>query len=115
MFVVLMPASADTMGRYPFQPLSLLFFGANTALLCVASWGMWRYASERRRLLDDSIEPALIKLIGRLWLYPPLVIAVTIPLGFISVYPVYTIWILMPILSYASSHWAFSRPGNATG
>jgi len=43
-FVVLMPASADILGRYPLQPLALVFFGMNTALLCLASWVMWQYA-----------------------------------------------------------------------
>jgi uncharacterized membrane protein len=38
MFVVLMPASADVLGRFPLQPLALVFFGINTALLCLASW-----------------------------------------------------------------------------
>ena len=40
-------------------------------------------------------------MIGRLWLYPVLVIAVTMPLAFVSVYPVYAIWFLMPMLSYS--------------
>jgi uncharacterized membrane protein len=103
MFVVLMPTSADMLVRYPLQPLSLLFFGANTALLCLASWTMWRHASQARRLLDDSIDPYMVKLIGRLWLYPPLIIAVTMPLSFVSVYPVYILWILMPVISYRYS------------
>ena len=102
MFVVLMPASADILGRYPLQPLALAFFGANTALLCLASWIMWQYASHAGRLLDDGIEPAIIKLIGRLWLSTPVIIAVTIPLAFVSVYPVYIVWFLLPVLSYAN-------------
>ena len=31
------------------------------------------------------------------------------PLGFVSVYPVYAIWFLLPIFSYAYSLWAFRR------
>jgi TMEM175 potassium channel family protein len=100
MFVVLMPVSADTLGRYPLQPLALTFFGVNTALLCLASWAMWQHASHKSRLLDAEMKPETIKLIGRLWLYPPLIIALTIPLGFISVYPVYILWFLMPAFSY---------------
>ncbi len=109
MFVVLMPASADILGRYPLQPPSLVFFGANTALLCVASWAMWQYASHRGRLIDPQLDERTVRLIASLWLYPPLVIVITIPLGFVSVYPVYAIWILMPVVSYSYSHWAFRR------
>ncbi len=101
MFVVLMPASADILARYPLQALALTFFGINTMLLCLASWAMWRHASVRGRLLDDEISPEAVQLIGRLWLYPPIIICVTIPLGFISVYPVYLLWFVMPVISYA--------------
>jgi uncharacterized membrane protein len=107
MFVVLMPASADILGRFPLQPLALVFLGVNTALHCLASWAMWLRASSDHRLVHADLSAAVISLIGRLWLYPALVIAVTIPLGFISVYPVYAIWLLMPVLSYSYSMWAF--------
>lgn len=103
MFVVLMPASSDILARYPAQPLALVFFGINTALLCLASWAMWQHASRGRRLLDADIQPEVVKLIGRLWLYPPLIIVLTIPLGFLSVYPVYILWFLMPVISYGYS------------
>ncbi|MGE5073638.1 MAG: TMEM175 family protein [Anaerolineae bacterium] len=103
MFVVLMPASSDILARYPLQPLSLAFFGANTALLCLASWGMWRHASHNMRLLDGSMRPELVRLIDRLWLYPAVLIVLTMPLGFVSVYPVYVLWFLMPVISYSYS------------
>ena len=109
MFVVLMPTSADMLGRYPLQPLALIFFGVNTVLLCIASWGMWRYASHAGRLLSDDIKPYVVKLIERLWLYPPIVILLTMPLGFLSVYPVYAIWILLPVTSYTYSTWYFRK------
>lgn len=120
MFVVLMPASADVLGRYPLQPLVLVFFGANTALLCLASWAMWHYAAGRGKLLAEDVEPYVVRLIGRLWLYPSLVIVLTMPLGFFNVYPVYALWLLMPIASYAYSVWAFrryrtERPDRASG
>lgn len=109
MFVVLMPASADVLGRYPLQPLALVLFGINTALLCLASWAMWRYAAGRGRLLSLDMDPYVVRLIGRLWLYPPLVIVATMPLGFVNVFPVYAIWLLMPFVSYGYSVWAFRR------
>lgn len=103
MFVVLMPASANLLARYPLQPVALVFFGINTALLCLASWGMWRHASQGARLLDADISLETVRLIGRLWLYPPIIILITMPLGFLSVYPVYFLWFLMPVISYGYS------------
>jgi TMEM175 potassium channel family protein len=103
MFVVLMPASSDVLARYPLQPLALAFFGVNTALLCLASWTMWRHASHNMRLLDEAMQPEMVRLIGRLWLYPAVLIMLTVPLGFISAYPVYVLWFLMPVISYSYS------------
>jgi|WetSurMetagenome_2_1015567.scaffolds.fasta_scaffold244026_2 uncharacterized membrane protein len=109
MFVVLMPASAGILGRFPLQPMALLFFGINTGLLCFTSWIMWNYASHKGKLLDAEINPDIVKMISNLWLYPPILIVITLPLGFLSVYPVYAIWVLMPIGSYAYSRWAFRK------
>jgi uncharacterized membrane protein len=112
MFVVLMPASADILGRFPLQPISLAFFGINTALLSLASWMMWHYASSNRgRLLDQDIKPYIVKMISRLWLYPPIIILVTVPLALLNVYLVYGIWFLMPVVSYSYSTWAFRKFG----
>jgi uncharacterized membrane protein len=107
MFVVLMPAAADILGRFPLQPLALVFFGLIAALHCLASWAMWQHACGAHRLVHPELTRSVIRLIARLWLYPALIIAATIPLGFVSVYPVYAVWLLLPILSYSYSGWAF--------
>jgi uncharacterized membrane protein len=109
MCVVLMPVSANVLGRYPVQPLAIIFFGVNTALLNLASWIMWQYASHKGHLLDDNVEPYVVKLLSRLWVYPPIIIVVTMPLSFVSVYPVYIIWFFMPVISYSYSTWTFRR------
>lgn len=101
MFVVLIPASADVLGSYPRAPLSLVVFGTNIALLCLSSWTMWRHAQRTRGLIEPGLSPTAARMIGRLWLYPVLVIAVTMPLAFVSVYPIYVIWFLMPVVSYS--------------
>jgi len=101
MFVVLIPASADVLGSYPREPLSLVVFGTNISLLCVSSWAMWRHARRTTGLIEPGLSPATAAMIARLWLYPVLVIIVTLPLAFVSVYPVYAIWFLMPVASYS--------------
>jgi uncharacterized membrane protein len=101
MFVVLIPASADVLGSYPFEPIGLLVFGGNIALLCLASWAMWRHAQRTNGLIEPGLPPETARMIGRLWLYPVLVICLSMPLAFVSVYPVYVIWFLMPVVSYS--------------
>lgn len=84
MCVVLMPVSVNVLGRYPIQPFAIIFFGVNTALLNLASWKMWQYASHKGNLLDDNVEPYVVRLLSRLWAYPPIIIFVTMPLSFVS-------------------------------
>ena len=112
MFVVLMPASADILGRFPLQPISLVFFGINMALLSLTSLIMWRYASSNRgRLLDSDIKPYIVKIISRLWLFPAIIILVTMPLAYLNPYLVYAIWVLMPVMTYTYSTLTIKRFG----
>jgi uncharacterized membrane protein len=112
MFVVLMPASADILGRFPLQPISLVFFGINMALLSLTSLIMWRYASSNRgRLLDSDIKSYIVKIISRLWLFPPIIILVTMPLAYLNPYLVYAIWVLMPVMTYTYSTLTIKRFG----
>jgi hypothetical protein len=59
--------------------------------------------------MDDGIQPFIVKMVSRLWLYPPLIIAITIPVGFLSVYPVYAVWLLMPVFTYSYSVWTVRK------
>lgn len=102
MFVTLLPASADILGRYPVQPLALACFGGNMALLGFASWLMWVHAAQGGHLLVEGTDPELVRLISRLWLMSPIVFALTIPIAYLSVYPVYLLWVLLPVVSYLS-------------
>jgi uncharacterized membrane protein len=103
MFIVLLPTSADVLGEYPLEPLALMAFGVNLALFSLVSWFLWRYASEKGRLLQEGLNSEIVKMIGNLWLSTPVIIGLCIPLSLLSVYPVYVIWFFMPIFSYVVS------------
>jgi uncharacterized membrane protein len=110
LFVVLMPASADILGRFPAQPLALAAFGVNAGLLVTAMWIMWQRAITGK-LLDETLEPYQIKRTSRLTLFTAAYYFVTIPLGFISVYLVYLFWVATPIFFYAylAPRWSRNR------
>jgi uncharacterized membrane protein len=103
MFIVLLPSSADVLGEYPTEPLALIFFGVNLALFSLISCFIWQYASGKGGLLQEGLDAEIAKMIGNLWLSTPILIAICIPLSYLSVYPVYAIWFLMPIFSYVIS------------
>lgn len=105
MFVVLLPVTANILVRNPFESLALIFFGINLSLLCLASWLMWQYASRNRKLIRTDIEPYVVKMIASLWIYPPIIIIVSLLFICLSITLVYISWFLMPVISYAYSLW----------
>ena len=51
---------------------------------------------------NDLCSSSLVKIISRLWLVIPVAVAVTIRISYFSMYPVYVLWILLPVVSYTS-------------
>jgi uncharacterized membrane protein len=102
LFVILLPATAAILGRYPTQPLAIICFGINSAILGLSSWLAWLHASGSGQLLDVKADPNLVRMISRLWLLPPIVFFLTLPIAFINVYIVYVLWVVLPIVSYVS-------------
>jgi uncharacterized membrane protein len=102
LFVILLPAAAAILGKYPTQPLALVCFVVNSALLGLSSWLAWSHASGGGHLLDDQADPHLVAMISRLWFSTPVVFLITIPLAFLNVYIVYILWLILPVLSYVS-------------
>jgi uncharacterized membrane protein len=102
LFVIIMPAAAAVLGRYPTQPLAILCFGVNSALLGLSSWLAWSHACGSGHLLDSQADPNLVAMISRLWFSTPVVFIITIPLAFLNIYLVYVLWLILPVLSYVS-------------
>ena len=102
LFVIILPAAAAILGRYPTKPLAIICFGLNSALLGLSSWLAWSHASGSGHLLDSKIDPNLVSMISRLWFSTPVVFFLTIPLAFLNVYIVYILWLFLPIASYVS-------------
>ena len=102
LFVIILPAAAAILGKYPTEPLAIICFGVNSALLGLSSWLAWTHASGGGHLLDSEADPNLVAMISRLWFSTPVVFFLTIPLAFVNVYLVYLLWVILPILSYVS-------------
>jgi len=111
LFVILLPAAAAILGKYPAQPLAIICFGVNSALLGLSSWFAWSHASGSGRLLDNQADPNLVAMISRLWFSTPVVFFLTIPLAFLNIYLVYSLWLILPIVSYLSIGIYMSRVG----
>jgi uncharacterized membrane protein len=102
LFVIIMPAAAAVLGRYPTQPLAIICFGFNSAVLGLSSWLAWSHASGSGQLLEENTDPTLVAMISRLWFSTPIVFFLTIPLAYINIYIVYILWLILPIVSYMS-------------
>jgi uncharacterized membrane protein len=61
MFVALIPFSTSLMGRYYLDQIPILVYVANMFLALITRFALWTYATGKHRLVDDDIDPRLVK------------------------------------------------------
>jgi uncharacterized membrane protein len=95
MFVALTPFSTSLMGRYYLEQLPILVYVINMFLALIMRFALWAYATGKHRLVDNDIDPRLIRndkimqLIGAL-VFCPIVVGVS----FLSAVAAYVIMYL---------------------
>src|SRR3989304_869307 len=66
MGVGLTPFAASLLGSYPNEIVALAFYGILLALLPLLGYGVWWYMTGDRGLVDQVLDPVLVKKV-RLW------------------------------------------------
>jgi uncharacterized membrane protein len=61
LFIAFMPVPAGILGRYPTEPAALIFFGVTQIITTLVQWGLWLYATHRRRFVDEAFNAELIR------------------------------------------------------
>ena len=61
MFVALIPFSTSLMGRYYLDQIPILVYVANMFLALITRFALWTYATGKHRLVDDDMDPRLVK------------------------------------------------------
>jgi uncharacterized membrane protein len=99
MFVALIPFSTSLMGRYYLEQVPILVYVTNMFLALITRFALWAYATGNNRLVENDIDPQLVKsdktmqLIGALVFCP-----IVVGLSFLSAVAAYITLILVPCL-----------------
>lgn len=110
MCVAFIPFPASLLGQYGGQQVAVIIYGVCLILTGVALAALWWYATHRRRLVDDDIDPELVRLASRRILRAPVVYLISILLSFVSVNLSLVLYLLVPLLyifpSRIDRHWS---------
>lgn len=94
MFAAFIPFSTSLFGEYGATSITAIVYGLNMLVVFDLGWAIWFYATDRHRLVDAAVDPALIRggrVMGgaySLVMVPPLLIAFVFPVVSFSLYGV---------------------------
>jgi uncharacterized membrane protein len=101
LFVVLLPASAALLGRFPNAFLAITSFALDVALIQLASRWLWRHAS-RQGLVNPMLDALVVKSIGRRLNLSTVIFVLSIPLALWSIWITYLFWVGLFILLFTT-------------
>jgi uncharacterized membrane protein len=61
MFVALIPFSTALFGEYGAMQITALIYGFNMLLIFNSGWAIWAYVTGKRRLVEEDLDPALVR------------------------------------------------------
>lgn len=61
MFVALIPFSTSLFGKFGAKQITAMIYGVNMFLLFNLGWAIWAYATGKHRLVDNDLDPSLIR------------------------------------------------------
>jgi uncharacterized membrane protein len=85
LFVAFLPVASSTLGAYPSRFDAVVFYSVVLLATTLAELQMWLYATSKRRLVDDDIDPRIVRYIVLRAAFPAVVLAASIPVAFSSV------------------------------
>jgi uncharacterized membrane protein len=94
MFAAFIPFSTGLFGEHGATPITAIIYGLNMLVVFDLGWAIWSYATDRYRLVDTAIDPALIwggRVMGAVYslvMVPPILIAFAFPIVSFSLYGV---------------------------
>jgi uncharacterized membrane protein len=97
-FVSFLPFPSALLGQYSSIPLVIIIYSINIAFIGFSIVLLWLYASNNLRLIAKDTTPKIIKNLIINNLIGPIGFLVSIPFTFLSVYAVFIIWWLTPVI-----------------
>lgn len=98
MGAALIPFVASVMGNHYDDPVALSLYGMVLALLAAVGYVIWWYITGDRGLVDEKLDPDLVRKV-RVWIaIGPLVSIVAVALAFVSPFVTLLVYLALPAL-----------------
>ena len=94
----LIPFVASLMGSYPEDPVALSLYGLVLGLLAVVGYVIWWYITGDRGLVDEKLDPELLRKVRRWIAAGPLIMPIAIAIAFVEPFLSLLIYIALPAL-----------------
>lgn len=98
MGAALVPFVAFVMGAHPFDPLALGLYGGVLGLLAVLGYVIWWYITGNRGLMDEKLDPDLVRKVRHWIALGPMIALVAVLLAFVNPLASLLIYLALPVL-----------------
>jgi len=95
---VLIPFVASLLGSYPDDPVALSLYGGVLGLLAIVGYVIWWYITGDRGLIDETLDPDLVRKVRRWIAAGPMVMPVAIGMAFVAPVVSLLIYLALPFL-----------------
>lgn len=102
LFVALIPFSTALAGDYIMEQFPFLVYGVNLLPVFILRYALWAYASGKHRLVDNDINPLLVKRLNLLPVIACLIVLLAIGISFLNTWAGYSVFILMLVYGVLS-------------
>lgn len=93
---VLIPFVASLLGSYPLDPVALSLYGAVLGLLAIVGYVIWWYITGDRGLIDEKLDPDLVRKVSRWIAAGPSIMPVAIGMAFVAPVVSLLIYLALP-------------------
>lgn len=98
LFIAFIPFPAALLGQYGPQVSVVVLYGVTIFLVGFLFLGMWLYATNKRRLIDDRLDPKRIRKATIIILLPTILYLIAIFIALKNPYLSLAIYIIIPLL-----------------
>jgi uncharacterized membrane protein len=112
-----LPISTGVIVRYHHQQAAAIFYAISVIVTALIGALMWSYATKRNRLVDEDLDPDIIRYLHVRWLISIPVAIVSIAFSFVSPVIAVALWVVLIVvtLRLTDIYSAFSRDDRGTG
>ena len=102
LFIAAMPFIASLLGQYPYVPLSVITYAAEVAAIGLSMSALWWYASHSHRLVDEALDPRVIRLMNVRVFAGAIMFLLSIPVAFFSTNWAVAVWWISPVVVWVA-------------